>query len=123
MFAKNNKLTFPQTYINFLRKYNGVEVDKTIVYHNARGTRITTIVPLVLPFKQAMPYYERLQEIKKTQNNYWPIALSPTKFHIHLLKVKGVNKGKIYEFDGIMNDVTVEFEDIEAFFELVGINM
>ena len=63
--CKKNKFTFPQTYIDFLKKYNGIEVDKKIVYHNARGTRITTIVPIVLPFEQAMPYFESLQEIKK----------------------------------------------------------
>ena len=122
-FAKNNKFTFPQTYINFLKKYNGVEVDKTIVYHNTRGTRITMIVPIVLPFEQAMPYYERLQEIKKNKSGYWPIALTPTKFHIYLLKVKGVNKGKIYKFEGLMNDVTLEFEDIETFFKLLEIDI
>ena len=31
------------------------------------------------------------------------------------------NKGKVYKFDGIMNEVTPEFEDIETFFQLVGI--
>lgn len=68
-------------------------------------------------------YFESLQEIKKTQSSYWPIALTPTKFHIHLLKVKGENKGKIYEFDGLMNEINLEFEDIETFFELVGISI
>lgn len=121
LFAKNNKFTFPQAYMDFLKKHNGLEVDKTIIYNNARGTRVTTIVPIILPFEQAMPYYEILQEHKKTKNNYWPIALTPTKFHIYLLKVKGVNKGKIYEFDGLWNDITVEFEDIESFFKLLEI--
>ncbi len=40
-----------------------------------------------------------------------------------MLKVKGVNKGKVYEFDGIMNEVTLAFEDIDSFFQLVGIHI
>lgn len=35
-----------------------------------------------------------------------------------MLKVKGINKGKVYEFDGIMNEVTLAFEDIESFFSV-----
>ena len=66
-FIQQNKFVFPHTYVNFLKKYNGVEVDKRIVYKNARGTNITTIIPLVLPFEQAMSYFERLQELKKAK--------------------------------------------------------
>lgn len=121
--VQQNKFIFPQTYINFLKDYNGAEVDKRIVYKNARGTNITTTIPLVLPFGQAIPYFERLQELKKAKVSYWPIALTPSKFSCYLLKVKGVNKGKIYKFDGIMNEVTLEFEDVETFFRLVGIHI
>lgn len=120
-FVLENKFIFPQKYIDFLKKYNGIEVDKTIIYKNTRGTNITTTIPIVLPFEQAMPYFERIQEIKKAKTGYWPIALTPSKFICYLLKVKGVNKGKVYKFDGIMNEVTLEFEDIETFFQLVGI--
>ena len=123
LFAEKNKFVFPETYVNFLKKYNGIEIDKHLSFKNSHGSEISTIVPLVIPFKQAMPYFERLQEHKKARNNYWPIALKPTEYGCFLLKVKGLNKGKIYMFDGIMNEITIAFENIETFFNLLDINI
>ncbi len=122
-FIDTHKFVFPETYIHFLKKYNGLEVDKKITYTNSFGTKVTTIVPLILPFHQAIPYFERLQDYKKAKLNYFPIALTPSQFHAFLLKVKGIHKGRIYEFDGIMNEIPMAFDSIEDFLNILNISI
>lgn len=122
-FISANKFLIPEIYIKFLRKYNGLEIDRKLSYTNSSGAEITMIIPIVLPFNQAIYYFKRLQEHKRTKSNFFPVALTSSSFHIFLLKVKGINKGKVYLFDGIMNDVSKSFNSIDEFFRNLEIDI
>ncbi len=120
-FIKEQKFRFPDAYIEFLKKHNGMEVDKRFTFHNGNGTEVTTTVPLVLPFGQALELFRYLQDSKITGKTYFPIALTPTKFHLFLIKAKGKDAGKVFEYDGLMRETPLAFESIEAFFRVLGI--
>ncbi len=119
-FIKESRFKFPDAYIDFLKKHNGMEADKTIVFFNGNGIEVTTTVPLVLPFGQALEKYRQMQNEKKAKKTFFPIALTPTKFHVFMIKAKGKDAGKIYEYDGLMSETALAFESIEAFFSVLG---
>lgn len=122
-FLKESRFKFPETYIEFLKKHNGMEVDKNFTFYNSNGTQVTTTVPLVLPFGRALKLYKEMQESKSAKKAYFPIALTPTKFHFFMLKAKGKDAGKIFEYDGLMGEIPLAFENIEAFFDILGIEI
>ncbi len=122
-FLRESRFRFPDAYVDFLRKYNGVEVDKTITFYNSNGTEVTTSVPLILPFGQALELYRNMQSTGKAKKTYFPIALTPTKFHVFMIKAKGKDAGKIYEYDGLMGDNPLAFDSVEGFFGILGISI
>lgn len=122
-FLKESRFRFPDAYVEFLKKYNGMEVDKTVTFFNGNGTEVTTTVPLILPFGQALELYRSMQSSGKAKKTYFPIALTPTKFHVFMIKAKGKDAGKVYEYDGLMGETPLAFESIEGFFGILGINI
>lgn len=124
-FASEHKFVFPETYISFLKKYNGLESDKRLNFNFVSGTKADVIVPLVLPFGQAVEEFEVLRGHPKVKENYFPIAETPSAYMSIMLKVKGRNKGRIYFFDGIrqMVDMIADYEDIGDFFSALDISI
>ncbi len=122
-FLKESRFKFPDVYIAFLKKYNGLETDKSFTFYNSNGTEVTTTVPLVLPFGQALEKHREMQSEKKGKKTFFPVALSPNKFHLFMIKAKGKDCGKIYEYDGLMGEMPMAFENIEAFFRVLGIEV
>lgn len=121
-FVKEKNIEFPESYVSFLKEYNGLEVDKRIKMRLVEGGHeYETTVTLLLPFKQALPIYENLQGVKAICNVYFPIALECSCAAIFLIKTKGKNKGKIYYYDHIMRKKYIVFECVEDFFEVLGL--
>ena len=112
---------FPELYVDFLKKYNGIEIDKEFTYLDSRGTKKISTIPLVLPFGQAIPIFESMQGIKKAKNVFFPIAITPVPISFYTLKVKGKNKGKIYEY--FDESMILCFDSIDAFFDILGIEI
>jgi hypothetical protein len=124
-FISEHKFVFPDAYISFLKKYNGLETDKKLYFRFVSDTKVDVIVPLVLPFGQAVKEFEVLRGHPKVKENYFPVAETTSAYMTIMLKVKGRNKGKIYFFDGIrhMIDMIADYEDIKDFFGALEISI
>ena len=124
-FVSEHKFVFPETYISFLKKYNGLESNKKLYFSFVSGTKVDVIVPLVLPFGQAVKEFVVLREHPKVKENYFPIAETTSAYMSIMLKVKGRNKGRIYFFDGIrhMVDMIADYESIGNFLGALDINI
>lgn len=120
-FADEWGFEFPKLYVDFLKKYNGIEIDKEFTYFDCRGTKNTSTIPLVLPFGQAIPIFEFMQSINKAKNVFFPIAITPVSISFYALKVKGKNKGKIYEY--FDESMILCFDSIDEFFDILGIDI
>ena len=124
-FISEHKFVFPETYISFLKKYNGVEADKKLYFSFISGTKADVSVPLVLPFGEAVKEFEVLRGHAKVKENYFPIARTASAYMGIMLKVKGRNKGKIFFFDGIRQtvDMIADYDGIDDFFKALDISV
>lgn len=124
-FVSKYRFFFPEAYVEFLKKYNGMEVDRKVYTVLKNGAKFDGLTPLVLPFGQAEKIFDVLCQNDLLKYNYFPVAvLSASPYsHCFLIKGKNRNRGKIYYFDKIMSICEVAFDTIEEFFKALDINI
>ncbi len=121
-FANMNKLCFPDSYIKYLKQYNGHELDMKVTF-NVTKPEIISVIPLILPFNSARDLYNEIQSIKKLKKAYFPIALSSCKNCDFYIKVSVRNKGWIYTYDNIMDEVILCCHSVEEFLKSVNVEI
>ena len=123
-FVKEHNFRIPPEYVDFLRKYNGAEPDKTIRFTakstSLKGAQITVTIPVLLPFNECKEKYFFLCTIDSKMRDYLPVALTTAVYDLlPLLKVKGKGAGKIYFYER-SNQLYVEaYDNVNDFFKLL----
>ena len=115
-FIIDNSMNISIDYIDFMKKYNGLVVDKTIEMRDLKSNiRISVITPLILSYKKVVKMYAEIQSVKKLSKNYIPIVLTTNKRIYFVIKVKSKNVGEVFLYDGIMNDLHCVSKDFKSF--------